>query len=317
MEMNDELLIKFLLKESTADENMAVREWLALSETNQTDFAQFEKIWLASRDLNSKSDVNVDLAWNKFKSKVTAQPVIKQLKPKYTWLRIAAILVVAIGAWTVYTVFGPQSYIDVNANKEVLSQTLPDGSELTLNKFSHISYANNFKKNRSIHLDSGDVFFSVAKDKTKPFIIKIDHIVVEVVGTSFNIKHLNQQTEIVVETGIVKVSLGNEEIKLFKGERVTISAGNYQLHKIQTDDQLYNYYRSKLFLANNTPLPKLVAILNEAYGSNIRLNDDTKKLTITTTLQFNKSLDYNIEIICQTLINLKAIRNQNEILLSY
>lgn len=310
-QMNDEVLIRFLLKESATDEQLAVNKWIDDSEANAKYFAQLEKIWLTSKNLKPKQEVDVEAAWTKFKNKTSTQP---QSKPQFNWLRVAAVLFLAIGAWTAYSVFGPTKYTTLMADKEVLSQTLPDGSELTLNKFSNISYVSNFKNQRHIQFKNGEVFFNVAKDKHKPFVITIDKIAVEVMGTSFNIKHLNQQTEIVVETGVVQVSLANEEIKLYKGERITIDSKTKQLQKTSNEDQLYNYYRSHLFITDNTPLTKLITTLNEAYASHIQLDSATKNLSITTTLKYG-SLTNNLEIICETL-DLKMTRNQNEILLS-
>lgn len=315
--MQDELLIKFLLKESTAEENSAVEAWLELSEENSAYFAGLQKIWTESKGLVAKSAVDVDAAWARFKGRThSVKPAVK-LNPIRTWMRIAAVLVLGIGGWLAYSVLNPSGYTDVDAREQVLSQLLPDGSELTLNKFSHVEYASNFKNNRSVKLDSGDVFFKVAKDKSKPFIIQIDQVKVEVVGTSFNIKHLKEQTEVVVETGIVKVSLGNASVLLHKGEKVILPKGNVKLDKLPVNDQLYNYYRSKLFIADQTPLPILIATLNEAYGSKVVVEGAARDLTITTTLFYEKSLQDNLKAILETFDNLKLKRNQNEIILSY
>ncbi len=315
--MQDELLIKFLLKESTAEENSAVEAWLELSDENSAYFAGLQKIWTESKGLVAKSAVDVDAAWARFKGRThSVKPAVK-LNPIRTWMRIAAVLVLGIGGWLAYSVLNPSGYTDVAAREQVLSQLLPDGSELTLNKFSHIEYASNFKNNRSVKLDSGDVFFKVAKDKSKPFIIQIDQVKVEVVGTSFNIKHLKEQTEVVVETGIVKVSLGNASVLLHKGEKIILPKGNVKLDKLPVNDQLYNYYRSKLFIADQTPLPILIATLNEAYGSKVVVEGAARDLTITTTLFYEKSLQDNLKAILETFDNLKLKRNQNEIILSY
>lgn len=315
--MKDEILIKFLLKESTAEENLAVNQWIELSEENRAYLASLQKIWTESKGLAAQSEVDVNVAWDKFKDKTApSKPAIK-LNLVKTWMRIAAVLVMAVGGWLAYSVLNPSGYTDLNADSQVLSQLLPDGSELTLNKFSHVEYASNFKNNRSVKLDSGDVFFEVAKDKSKPFTIEIDDVTVQVVGTSFNIKHLKQQTEVVVETGIVKVSVGSSAVLLHKGERVILQKGTRKLEKLLVNDRLYNYYRSKLFIADQTPLPVLVDILNEAYGSSIVVEGAARDLTISTTLQYEKSLDDNLQTIIGTLEKLKLKRNQNEIILSY
>lgn len=313
--MTDELLIKFLLKESTPAEDTLVNEWLNAATANQDYFAQLQKIWEVSKNLDPKSKVDEEEAWTKFKRRTVIQSKAPKATLNHYWLKIAAVLVIAFGAWSVYRVLGPNAYQELSASDQVLVQQLPDGSALTLNKFSHVSYARNFKNNRSVHLQSGDVFFNVAKDKNKPFIIEVDKVSVEVVGTSFNVKHQKDETEINVETGIVKVKLNKQEIELYKGEKITINSATAQLSKQAYQDQLYNYYHSRMFMANNTPLWKLVATLNEAYGSKIKVDKAVKDLTFTAPLKF-ESLNHNLEIICQTL-ELKAVSNQNEILLSH
>ena len=61
--MSDELLIKFLLKESTEEENQQVRNWLNTAEANQKHFAQLETIWQLSNTLKNENN-----SWNHSKS---------------------------------------------------------------------------------------------------------------------------------------------------------------------------------------------------------------------------------------------------------
>ena len=63
------------------------------------------------------------------------------------------------------------------------------------------------------------------------------------------------------------------------------------MKKEQVTDKLYNYYRTKQFVCDDTPLWKLVEVVNEAYNSNILIGDPAiRNLTITTTFD-NESLD--------------------------
>jgi len=316
--MTDELLIKVLLNESTIEENEKVEKWLTAAEANKKHFKQLETIWQVSNTLKNENKRDEEQAWTSFKARrADLKPQgnnVKRLNVAKVWLRIAAVLFIAVGGWIAYSLYGPGKYTELTATYQVRTETLPDGSALTLNKNTKISYAANFKNNRKLKLEQGDVFFDVAKDKTHPFVIDIEKISVEVVGTSFNIKHIKKDTEINVETGIVKVRLANDEIKLYKGEKIHIDGNTRKLVKEQSTDQLYNYYRSNLFQANNISLSKLIVTLNEAYGSNITLDEKIKGLTINTTLKMG-SVNQNLEIICQTL-NLQLSRNGNAILLS-
>lgn len=323
--MNDELLIKFLLNETTAEESRTVQSWISANAENRKYFQQFERIWNESTSLAESSNVDEEQAWQNFKQRVNEKqaniPLVKKINPPKFWLRIAAAFAICFGAWLVYEQFGGQ-YTNLESQDLVLTQELPDGSSLVLNKNTHISYAKNFKTNRRVEIEQGEVFFNVAHDRSYPFVIEINNVKVEVVGTSFNIKKVKKGVEVIVETGIVKVTEKNKEagkaqieLRLIKGESVLLANDEDLAAKKQTEDELYNYYRTQLFIANNTPLDRLVAILSEAYGTKISLHGSLKNERISTTLPFKYALEKNLDIICETL-DLKMQRNQNEIVLS-
>lgn len=315
--MNDELLIKFLLNETTAEEKAQVQEWIVASADNEKYYKQFERIWNESAALTENHEVDEELAWQKFKQRVdekqTAEPIVRKIKPIAIWLRVAAVFVLCFGAWLVYQQFGG-GYTNVTSNDLVLNQTLPDGTQLVLNKNTNISYATDFKTNRKVEIKSGEVFFDVAHDRSHPFVIDINDVKVEVVGTSFNIKKNKNSVEVIVESGIVKVYKGSSELKLAKGERILLS-DEKELVKMQTEDELYNYYRTGIFVASNTPLSKLAETLSDAYGTKISVAENIKREKIFITLPLKYSLQKNLQEVCLTL-DLKMQRNQDEILLS-
>ena len=315
--MDDELLIKFLLNETTPTENEQVQNWLSADVENEKYYRQFERIWKESEALAQASEVNEEMAWQKFKqlvdAKQSAVPVVKKIRPNQLWLRAAAVFVICFGAWLVYQNIA--SYTKLASNDAVLNQELPDGSKLVLNKNTNISYAKNFKTNRNVEIEQGEVFFDVAHDRSHPFVIEIKDVKVKVVGTSFNIKRFKDAVEVIVETGIVKVDKDGRELQLKKDESVFLRDDEAITAKQKNDDELYSYYRTQLFITNNTPLPKLITTLSEAYGVEISLSEQVKKDRISTTLPFKFSLEKNLETVCETL-DLKMERNQDGILLS-
>ena len=116
--MTDELLIKFLLKETSEEENTTIQEWLAADPANISRFIQFEKIWEASKILAPESKIDEEEAWNTFKEKTTKlnkreEAVVLPLKKNYTWLKVAAVFVLAIGAWTLYQLMAPIAYTEL------------------------------------------------------------------------------------------------------------------------------------------------------------------------------------------------------------
>ena len=232
------------------------------------------------------------------------------------WMRIAASVIIIVGLGLLaYWVFNDRTKeMTVVAQKTVLNDTLPDGSVVTVNKGSSISYLSKFKgETREVSLN-GEAFFNVTPNKKKPFIISVNDVQITVVGTSFNVKTINGNTEVVVETGIVKVTRAGKTVELKANEEVTVNAKDSSLAIEKVSDQLYKYYRTKEFVCDDTPLWKLVEVINEAYNSHIVIgNPALKDMGITTTFN-NESLEQVLNVISLTF-NIKVIKEGDTIIL--
>jgi len=137
---------------------------------------------------------------------------------------------------------------------------------------------------------------------------------ITVVGTSFNVKTINGNTEVVVETGVVKVTRAGNTVELKANEEVTVRSKDSILTKEKVSDQLYKYYRTKEFVCDDTPLWKLVEVINEAYNSHIVIgNPALRNMSITTTFN-NESLDQVLNVISLTL-NITIIKEGDTITL--
>lgn len=301
--INDDLLVKYLLDITTPMEKAAVAEWLTEKEEHQRYFEHFRLIWTESKKLAAVSTVNENDAWSRFQQRVGTNENttrIVQLDTDMNWkplLRIAAVLIVLLGAagfW--YLSKTNVQPMIVSSGQQIKSETLPDGSQVTLNKQSTIEYAASFKKERSVKLE-GEAFFNVTQDPGKPFILKVNDVTVRVLGTSFNVKSVNGKTEVIVETGAVEVTKNSNSVQLKQHEKAIVTNEQSAPSKQSNNDELYNYYRTQTFVCNNTPLWKLVEILNEAYGVNIVIADNNKRdLQINSTFT-NSSLDSTLQVI--------------------
>jgi ferric-dicitrate binding protein FerR (iron transport regulator) len=321
-DINDELLVKFLLGEASQAESNSISQWIAASADNEKYFNDFKLIWDNSLELAATSTVDENAAWQRFQQMIaekegSAKAPVVSINKKNQWLGVAAIVFVLITGAISYFIWQankPAAQINVASTNTSLNDTLPDGSMVTLNKNTKISYADNFKgKTRNIKLQ-GEAFFKVANDKDKPFIVNVNDVTITVLGTSFNVKNTNGEIEVIVESGLVRVEHAGKKVELKRNERALISSNDTALQKESSTDKLYNYYSSRQFVCDNTPLWKLVEKLNEAYGANITIeNPSLKSLPITTTFN-DESLDTILKIISETL-NVKVEKGGNNIIL--
>jgi transmembrane sensor len=317
--ITDQLLVRFLTGEADTAERAAVTHWLHASEANSRYYATLVQAASYAQPQVDTSHIDEEAEWRAFKAIVQeAGPSRKGRVVSFSrqWLRIAAIFMLLAGAAVVYLLShaGSGRSIALVSGKQVLTGTLPDGSGITLNKRSAVYYGRSYNnKDRDLQL-TGEAFFAVAPNHLLPFIIHVQDIRVEVLGTSFNIKATEDSTEIIVESGEVQVKKGRQLIHLHAKEKATLYKGNPTLLKQPNPDALYNYYRTKKFVCNGTPLGQLVAALNNAYDQHISIPDIRDgQLPITATFTDRSATDV-LTIICATL-QLTATRQGDTIIL--
>lgn len=325
--IDDNLLIRYLAAEVSAEERLQVEQWLAESSKNHGIFTKYQSVFEESSALKLSTPVNADLAWDSFKEKIDAvQPAAKKSQVKM-WLSIAACILFffSIGIWLYLKAPGPHDFSGVNATigsgikidttlaaiDQPLTDTLPDGSFITLNKNSSLTYqSNQYAGKRSVTL-KGEAFFNVKHDANRPFSVKVNDVLISVLGTSFNIRSIGNETEIIVEAGVVGISSGSKSIKMYKGEKLLVTRGNNNWKKEPGGAFNLNKYPGLLnaILKNPNKWPGLL--------KNYIPNNDT-----TSVSSKNKAVVHNIinELILEKIVPGGVVRsfrlNNNEFIIN-
>lgn len=305
MRINDDLLISYLHGEATTDEVVHIEGWLNEDLSHRQRYNQFKMLWDTSLELHPDREPDVLASLSRFREKrrmhnSSARPIARGGR-NYSWIKIAAVMfLIASLGWLLFNQAGNWQATLIT-QESVKTETLSDGSVITLNKNSLLLYPRKFKgKLRQVWLNRGEAFFSISPDHTKPFLIHTGRAVIKVVGTSFNVKNKRGIIEVIVEAGIVLVSRNGQQLLLKKGDKVSVRPGRGRMTKEIIPDHLYNYYRSKQFVAEDTPLWRMVQVLNEAYGSQIIIGrKDLGNLPLNTTFK-DESLDNILQVICKT-----------------
>jgi ferric-dicitrate binding protein FerR (iron transport regulator) len=100
-----------------------------------------------------------------------------------------------------------QGEVEINVPWGVVSQiVLPDGTKVTLNGGSQLTYPTAFAGERHVIL-SGEGFFDVSKDPANPFYVHTKKLSIKVLGTCFAFKAYaeDKQTLLTLQSGSVKV----------------------------------------------------------------------------------------------------------------
>jgi transmembrane sensor len=198
------------------------------------------KIWKDLKNMDNKEKIDVDKAWNNVHSRIIENGLLTNDVPfrisfvRTTFFRIAAAALILLSLGTAALYMNNSGYLSKkitavagNDQKNILI-SLPDGSKVYLNRNSEFSYRKNFgQKGRDVKL-TGEAYFEIAPDKSKPFIIDAGQAKVKVVGTSFNVitNNIDSAVEVFVTTGKVLVSdnSGSQSIQLDPGYVGTVDS---------------------------------------------------------------------------------------------
>lgn len=320
MNISDESLINYLAGECTPEEAIQIEEWRKAEPANDQRYQNLKLIWDTSGHLQYQGEINAPASLQKLKQKAVAHKVQQaktvRLKMQVRWLAAAAaILLFAVSAWF-YVAKRSMANVQVITEAEVKVDTLSDGSLLTINKNTQLSFPGKFTDSqRQVFLTRGEAFFNIKHQANRPFIVHAGNATIQVLGTTFNVKHKNGSVEVIVESGMVAVKKGERTVLLKPGEKGVIQPNSPVITKETNPDKLYTYYRSHEFVADNTPLWRMVEVLNDAYDTQIVIGrKELREMPLNTTFK-NESLDEVLKVISKTF-SLKVERRKQQIILN-
>lgn len=149
--------------------------------------------------------------------------------------------------------------------------TLPDGTIVSLNACSHISYPDKFSRiERAVKLN-GEAYFQVFKNEKQPFVVNTEKFNVRVLGTVFNVRAYtgDEVLSVNVERGKVQVDMPDAMSRLSRSEQITINAlsENYTKEYIKNKDVAP--WRTGNFYFSNAPIKDVVNQLERIYNYSI------------------------------------------------
>lgn len=155
-------------------------------------------------------------------------------------------------------------------NKAVV--VLPDQTKVWLNSNSALTYKTNRKKEREVNL-TGEAFFKVYKNEKQPFVVMMDNLQVEVLGTSFNAKA--REGSDVIETSLVEGRIKVKGIELSQdyylnpNEKAVFSKSKKQLRVLSTDNDFETAWKDNKLKFSSERFVDVLSMIGDWYGVNI------------------------------------------------
>lgn len=202
-------------------------------------------------------------------------------------------------------------------NGERKKLLLSDGSIVWLNAGSVLIYPETFGKTRTLYL-SGEGYFSVAKNKEKPFIVKTNYIDVEALGTDFNVQAYpdEHETTTILKSGKVKVEEKTGTagaIIMSPDEQLVYNHINASFKKSNVDANRLNSWTEGYLIFQRESLGNIFRALERCY--NVKLNyNDSQLASMTYTVRFHReeTLEEALSVLQQIGVGFKfKIKNKD------
>lgn len=200
--------------------------------------------------------------------------------------------------------------------------TLPDSTIVWLNANAKLRYPREFSgATREVEV-SGEAFFDVRKDTGKPFIVQMEGMHIQVVGTSFFI-----DTE--TASDLIEVTLQEGEIALFSNHNLTgiadmiLHPGQQVLFRKSANDmkviniqpRKYTSWITGVFVFEGNTLEEIAGELQRAFHVKIHIeNEMMRNKTFNAEFTEKESL-YEILSVLQISAQYKMERERGEIYL--
>lgn len=212
--IDEQLLLNYFVGSLSHEQKRIVDEWIQASDENRKVAREVQYIYIAADTLDTIKKVDSAEALKQVKQRIHKTNKI----PSMVWFqRVAAIFILPLLISTIYFVTKKEhiEYIEIRTNPGMVATVeLPDGSKVWLNSKSYLKHPQKFTEDhRNVELN-GEAYFSVQKNKHKPFIVSTPfNIKAEVLGTEFNMEAYKESDKVVTTlvSGSVKLSFLNKD----------------------------------------------------------------------------------------------------------
>ena len=316
-----QLLVAYLTGNCSEKEQETVDAWLLSSNDNVLLFNDFKKVWGLTSSNNRSYIIDVDSRWDDFKSRagfgenkeVIVDSVVKNNRIKKAFINFSKIAAVIVLLFSVYFLINHEKEIvNISYDSTVAESDSPlvlgDGSEITMNRESHLVYPKDFNKDIREVSFSGEAFFDVAHNPEQPMIISTGNVRVKVLGTSFNLCNCENMDEVTVhlETGKIlfySIDQNNgrtlEQVIVNPGEVGVYSKSTGLITKHDYIGTNHTAWKTGVLEFVNAPLQEVVSVIENTYGIEIdtRIDMSTYSLTARYENETPESIFKSLQII--------------------
>jgi len=191
---------------------------------------------------------------------------------------------------------------------------LADGSKVWLNAASSIRFPAYFTGNERKVEITGEAYFEVAKDPTKPFKVfissslgKLDGAEIEVLGTHFNVNAYPEEEDVktTLLEGSVKIKRGNNEQMLTAGQQARLTSDTITIKKNVEVSQVVAW-KDGFFVFDNSDIKMIMRQVARWYDVEVSFEGKIQEEEYTGKVSRNVPLSNFLKMLELNDINVKT-----------
>ena len=267
-----------------ASDRAALEVWLSSNPAHRallSEYCQF------SADLEQQLPAVVSAGTVKVPALARPSP-----RSRFSWVTLAGSTLAAVAAaagvfWIAQPSSGPISISTSVAQRQ--SVTLGDGTKVELNAQTNL-LVEQTRNERHVRLASGEAFFSVAKDTSRPFIVETPTGSVRVTGTVFDVRTDKvAELDVTVVEGSVQVrpseaagGTGPRDPSALKANDALVASAGTVTRRVLTADALQAAlaWRQGKIVFDHVPLRSAAARFAQYHGVGIAVSPGAANLVI-------------------------------------
>lgn len=296
------VIVKYLEGTMTKNDSGSLESWLGERSENRRILQSVDQIWKATSENKSQEnffkELNLEKDWDRVAERIQQKQSSGEQKKKVenftrlrkrqqlisNLLRVAALFLVGLTSAFLALQYAPvdESPVYGTVFREISTKAgeranidLGDGTKVFLNADSKISVPDTFSPDQRVVRLSGQAFFDVTQDESRPFYIETSQATIQVIGTSFDVKSYENEdkVQVAVKEGVVELhKSGGETEKRIITEGYLGSFNRQQglMSVVPVEDmEIYTGWMDGRLVFKNTPFIEVLQHIERWYNVDI------------------------------------------------
>lgn len=237
-----------------------------------------------------------------------------QSKTNHTlrWIGIAAsiLIVLSVGLYWGMNSFKPsESPVSTSlatmsfSGKQVVN--LPDGSTVVLNENSQLSYTEAFGQEARAIDFSGEGYFDIEHDSNRPFVVNTGAVKTTVLGTAFNLKAYEEQSNVEVTVTRGEVAVGDERgvfDHILPRQQLVVNKATHEFNMKNVDLDRVLAWQKDFLIIDAMTVKNAAELIAKKHQVDIAIeNNAVKNCEISASFMKGESLEQILRVVCGVL----------------